>query len=75
MNPHSEIHVVEPSTEEAFDGVIEFWQDNRMLAMTRLYDGRTVIRFEQPPGDESLEIGVAPLLTALETARQRLNEV
>jgi len=62
------------SPEEADYGIVELWQNRRLIAMTAVVDSRTVVRFEAAPDGAPIEIGARVLHDALAEAKQQLSE-
>jgi len=62
------------SPEEADYGIVELWQNRRLIATTGVIDSRTVVRFEAGPEGAPIEIGARVLHDALVQAKRELSE-
>lgn len=68
----TDIKVIVTGSEEACDGVAEFWSANELIGMTVLHEGRLRLRID--PRSEGMRClaDVVSLARALGEAKQRL---
>lgn len=71
IDPYAPISVVVVSPEEADVGMVELWQNDRVLATTHEQDSRILLRFTPPADGETIEVGAGVLREALNEARVR----
>jgi hypothetical protein len=68
----SEIHVVITGPEAAYDGEVEFWCANELMAMTVLHEGRLHLRIDPRTDGSPWLADAASLASSLAEAKQRL---